>query len=104
MALSSDPEKRARSLANLHKGPSQAAKNFGLDVEGYHEPEQAPSSKAPKSKPARTAPPGAAGKSSTPAPVESSGPSVLLVLGGGLALLVVLVLILNRTSPGGPSV
>ena len=104
MPLSSDPEKRARSLANLNKGPATAAKKFGLPVVGYGEPDApAPPSKARKSKPADPPDTPAVGEPSS-APVEHSGPSMLLVLGGGLALLVVLVVILNRTSPGGPRV
>lgn len=96
MPLSSDPEKRARSLANLKKGGAAAAKKFELPIVGYEEPNPAPSTKAPKAKPA-AAPNPAAGEPSPAAPAGTGGPSMLLVLGGGLALLVVLVLILNHT-------
>lgn len=105
MPLSSDPEKRARSLANLRKGPAAAAKTFGLEVVDYDEPDQAPPPKAPKSTPTprRKAPPEpATGAPSTPAPAGAgspSGPSMLLIVGGGLALLLVLVLVLNHMSP-----
>jgi hypothetical protein len=97
MALSNDPEKRARSLANLRKGPAKAAENFGLPVVGYDEAE-----------PVQATPPGSSknsrrGPVSDPAVATSSnGPSVLLVVGGGIALLVLLVVVLNKT-PGGSS-
>ena len=105
--LSNDPEKRARQVANLRKGPAAAAKNFGLDVVDYVEPEPAPSSSsAPKRSPRKAEnkdPNPAPAPSGELAPVESSGPSVLLVLGGGALALVLLVVILNRTG-GAPNV
>lgn len=99
MPLSSDPEKRARSLANLKKGPSTAAKKFGLDVVGYDEPAQAPSPpKAPRRSQQQAPAEPAQPKVSEPAaPAGKGGPSMLLVLGGGIALLVLLVVILDHT-------
>jgi hypothetical protein len=103
LALSSDPEKRARSLANLKRGkqtaaaPPPAAPAKDLPVVPYADPKPpAKATPAPARKP--SAPP-AAKPPAELSPAAEPGGMPWIVIGGALAL-VVLVLLLNRT--GGP--
>jgi hypothetical protein len=93
MALSSDPDKRARQLANLRQGPAAAEKAFGLPVVPYADdppPVAASSKPAPRKAKAEVREP----------PAQDAAPEggdTMLWVGVAAAGLLVLILFMSRT-------
>ncbi len=92
MPLSTDEDKRARQLANLRRGPAAMEKKFGLEVIDYLDAAPAPKPKS-SNKPAPTS----ETRPGPPATEPSGGVSSWLVFAGGLAGLLVLIVLMNQT-------
>lgn len=99
MGLSPDPEKRARQIANLQKGPAKAAQTQGLPVLPYDDPGDKP----PPKKPSRTKKPAADPPSSETAQDEGddagNSPMALLLVWGGVLLLLLFMFISAKGVP-----